>query len=52
MATNRKITLELSDANAWNVDHVAAVLNTTKSNVISLCLKGSTNPKTPKASGK
>ena len=43
MATNKKITIELSDANAWNVDHVAAVLKTTKSSLVSSCLKGSTN---------
>lgn len=43
MAT-KKITIELSDANAWTLDNVAKVLNTTKSELISLCLKGSTNP--------
>ena len=38
MAT-KKITIELSDANAWMLDNVAKVLNTTKSELISLCLK-------------
>ena len=51
MAT-KNITIELSDANAWALDNVAAVLNKSKNEVLSLCLKGSTNPKTPKTSKK
>ena len=51
MAT-KTITLELSDANAWMLDNVAAVLKTSKSELLSLCLKGSTNLTSPKSSAK
>ena len=51
MAT-KTITLELSDANAWTLDNVAAVLKKSKSEILSLCLKGSTNPKSAKAKDK
>ena len=43
MASNR-ITLSLTDANADMVKNVAAILNKPVSEVISFCLKGSTNP--------
>lgn len=43
MSTER-ITIELTDANAFMVKNLAAVLKKPKSEVISFCLRGSTNP--------
>jgi hypothetical protein len=40
----RKITLELSKANAELAGRVARILKTTVERVVSLCLSGSTNP--------
>lgn len=45
MASKTKITITLSRANAGAAAYVAAVLNKPISEVVSYCLKGSTNPK-------
>ena len=45
MASKTKITLTLSRANAGAAAYVAAILKKPISEVVSSCLKGSTNPK-------
>ena len=45
-STKKKVTITLSRANAGDAAYVAAVLGKSVSEVISICLKGSTNPKT------
>lgn len=45
MASKKKVTITLSRANAGAAAYVAAVLKKPISEVVSSCLKGSTNPK-------
>lgn len=42
---NKTITITLSDANAWELELVSTILKKSKSEIISSCLKGSTNPR-------
>lgn len=42
---SKNITITLSDANAWELELVSAILGKPKSEIVYFCLKGSTNPK-------
>lgn len=41
---NKRTTITLTDANAWQAKIVSAILGKSVAEVVSSCLKGSTNP--------
>ena len=45
MASKKRITLTLSNANAAELEIVSSVLKKPITEIISSCLRGSTNPK-------